>query len=116
MPTSLRRCLMVWVATSPTCATNLSFRLFAWAHPLQGHRLVATYVRSRWKARCMAIAACRVSATVASPSDPFVSRARKAASPSISISSKPGAASITFSSSLAVFTSAWARLMRCVRM
>ena len=30
IPTSLRRCLMVWVATSPMCATNLSFRLFAW--------------------------------------------------------------------------------------
>jgi len=29
IPTRLRRCLMVWVATSPMCATNFSFRLSA---------------------------------------------------------------------------------------
>ena len=65
IPTSLRRCLIVWVATSPTCATNFSFRLSAWVQPSHGHRLVATYRRSMWNARCMATAACVVAATVA---------------------------------------------------
>ena len=53
MPTSLRRSLIVWVATSPTCATNFSFRLFACSQPSHGHRFDATYRRSRWNARCM---------------------------------------------------------------
>ena len=43
IPTSLRCCLMVWVATSPMCATNFSFRLFAWVQPSHGHRFFATY-------------------------------------------------------------------------
>ena len=77
------------MATSPTCATNFSFRLFAWVQPLHGHRLVATYWRSRWNARCMAIGGLEVSATAASPSASSAGRERKAASPSISISSKP---------------------------
>ena len=47
---------------------------------------------------------------------PSAGRERNAASPSISISSKSPAASITASSSRAVFTSAWARLIRCARM
>ena len=34
MPTSLRRSLMVCVATSPTCATNFSFRLSACSQPV----------------------------------------------------------------------------------
>ena len=42
MPTSLRRSLIVCVATSPTCATNFSFRLSACSQPSHGHRLAAT--------------------------------------------------------------------------
>ena len=42
IPTSLRRCRIVWLAASPMCATNLSFRLFAWVQLAHGHRLVAT--------------------------------------------------------------------------
>ena len=34
-----------------------AIRGFEWSHPLQGHRFLATYWRSMWKARCMAVAA-----------------------------------------------------------
>ena len=116
IPTSFRCCLIVWVATSPMCATNFSLRLSAAVHPLQGHRFVATYWRSMWKARCMAVATASVEETAASSDIPRAGRDRNAASPSTSIRSNSGAASITRSSSLAVLTSACARLMRCVLM
>ena len=115
MPTSLWRSRMVWVATSPMCATNFSLRLPASLQPEHGQRLVVTFWRSRWKARCMAMAAWRISVIVVSGS-PSAWRERKAASPSISMRSKPGAASIILSSIRAVLTSACARLIRCVLM
>src|SRR5919204_4036233 len=103
-------------ATSPMCATNFSFSLSACEHTSQGQRLLTTLRSSTWNARCMPAAAWVTAATGPPRSSVSALRDRNAASPSISISSKLGAASITASSSRAVFTSAWARLIRCVPM
>ena len=116
IPTSLRRSLILCEATSPMCATNFSFSLSACEQPSHGQRLVTTLRRSRWNARCMPAAAWVTASTGPPLPSVSASRDRNAASPSISISSNWGAASITASSSRAVFTSAWARLIRCVLM
>ena len=46
MPTSFRRRLIFWIATSPTCATNFSFNSLVWVQLSQGHRLSSTSRRS----------------------------------------------------------------------
>jgi len=53
MPMSFRRRLIVCVATSPTCATNFSFRSFVCVQLSQGHKLSSTSRRSTWKAHAV---------------------------------------------------------------
>ena len=112
IPTSFSRRRIVWVATSPTCATNLSLSPLVCLQLPQGHMLSSMKRRSAWNARCMATAASVTVARAAAPSSPPASRETKAASPSISISLKPCAAPTILSSIRLVAASACPRTLR----